>query len=57
MCVSAAGVTYGRPAHLLDAAQCIKLAWYAISDTTAVTVRMRSTSLSYSRCKVERMRI
>ena len=30
----AAGVAYGNPAHLLDAAQYIKVAWDAISDTT-----------------------
>ena len=46
MCVSAAGVAYGNPAHLRDAAQYITLAWDAISDIT-ITERMRSTSLSY----------
>ena len=30
----AAGVAYGNPAHMLDAAQYIKLAWDAISDAT-----------------------
>ena len=30
----AAGVAYGNPAHLLDAAHYIKLAWDAISDVT-----------------------
>ena len=30
----AAGVAYGNPAYLLDAAQYIKLAWDAISDAT-----------------------
>ena len=30
----AAGVTCGNPAHLLDAAQYIKLAWKAILDAT-----------------------
>ena len=30
----AAGVVYGKPAHMLDAAQYIKLAWDAISDAT-----------------------
>ena len=30
----AAGVACGNPAHMLNAAQYIKLAWYAISDAT-----------------------
>ena len=30
----AAGVAYGNPAHILDAAQYIKLAWDAITDVT-----------------------
>ena len=30
----AAGATYSNPAHMLDAAQYIKLAWDAISDAT-----------------------
>ena len=30
----AAGVVYSNPAHMLDAAQYIKLAWDAISDVT-----------------------
>ena len=34
----AAGVAYGNPAHMLDAAQYIKLAWDAISDGTIKNV-------------------
>ena len=30
----AAGVAHGNPAHMLDAAEYIKLAWDAISDAT-----------------------
>ena len=30
----AAGVAYGNPIHLLDAAQYIRLAWDSISDAT-----------------------
>ena len=46
MCVSAAGVAYCNPPHLLDAAQYVELAWDAVSDAK-ITVRMRLTSLSY----------
>ena len=34
----AAGVAYGNPAHILGAAQYIKLAWNAISDVTITNV-------------------
>ena len=40
----AAGISYGNPAHLVDAAQCIKLAWGTILDRQK---RMRSTSPNY----------
>ena len=32
----AAGVAYGNPTHMLDAAKYIKLAWDAISDATII---------------------
>ena len=41
----AAGVAYGNPVHLLDAAQYIKLAWDSISDAT-IKNAFNFTSLS-----------
>ena len=41
----AAGVAYGKPVHLLDAAQYIKLAWDSNSDATTKNA-FNFTSLS-----------
>ena len=42
----AAGVVYGNPVHLLDAAQYVKLAWDSISDAT-IKNAFNFKSLSY----------